>query len=87
MRRCERIAWIKQILDNHPCPEILYWEKVYKGNKLKSHLYLAQERYIVILEDRGAKYFLASAIYVDYESSHLKHLKEHAKYQQTRAAP
>lgn len=83
LRRCERIGWIKSILENADDPAVLVWEKeqkTSKGRAVRTYLYLEQEKFLVIVEELSHGHYLITAIYVDLPHQHRKHLKAYAAY-------
>ncbi len=83
--RCERIAWIRAIIENHDCnPDdcIIPCDgvKVWKNKKKRYHLLFEKERYLVVLEDRGSFMLLITAFYLEYDNAIRKRRKEYEKY-------
>lgn len=63
LRRCERIAWIRPIIENAIDPCVNVWENVRarrRGNERRVLLWLNQE-YLVVLGDRGSYWSLVTA--------------------------
>lgn len=84
LRRCERIAWVKAIIENHNDSSVLVWEKdqmTSKGMATRIYLYLEQADFIVILQEIKSGNFIVTAIYVDYPHQKRKHLKNYQKFQ------
>jgi hypothetical protein len=83
LRRCERISWIKAIIENASDPAILVWEKEQKTSKrrdIRTYLFLEQEDFLVILQELKHGHYLVTAIYVDNPNQKRKHLKAHKVY-------
>lgn len=79
LRRCERIAWIRPIIDNHTSNDVLRWEEEKpKGNRI--FLYLESERFLVILQKFKYGYMLVTAYYVDHNKTHQRYLKKYQRY-------
>lgn len=78
LRRCERIHWIRVIVENETHDSVLVWTKPNK-KRMRVYLYAPSERFLVILEDRGSVYFLVTAYYVDGDRSHARYIAEHAR--------
>ena len=79
-RRCERIGWPRPIIEHESEPELLVWVEAKGSNDDRIHIYLPDERYLVVLADRG-KYILPwTAYYIQHENSHQKYLNRHARH-------
>lgn len=66
LRRCERIGWIKTIIENaDDCDNIYVWENE-RNNKIRVPLWYAEE-YIIILEWRGTYWLLITAYCTEKE--------------------
>lgn len=88
LRRCERIAWIRPIIEHHDDPAILVWKKEQVTNRRKAlrvYFFFAQEDFLLILEKLKHGHYLITAIYVDNPRQKEKHLKAHQKYTQNGA--
>jgi hypothetical protein len=79
MRRCERIEWIKQIIDNHTDPAVLKWETIRKGS-VRTLLLLDEGNFLVVLANRSRNYFLTTAFYIEHASRKAKLMAEHDAY-------
>lgn len=83
LRRCERIAWIRPIIENADDAAVLVWSKeqqTSKGWKTRTYLFLEQEDFLVILEEKTKGHFMITAIYVDNPNQKKKHLKAYIQY-------
>ena len=83
LRRCERIGWIKPMLENHQDPEVLVWEKEQSTRKRtakRTYLFLEKEDFLIILQEIKWGHYLITAIYVDNPNQKAKHLKAHKKF-------
>lgn len=86
-RRCERIRWIRAFIENYNCDPTLckqcegvkVWQEPYK-NRIRIHILLEEERYVVILEQRPNYFLLITAFYLDYDNALNKQLKHYQKY-------
>lgn len=78
LRRCERIHWIKPIIENAASPDVLKWREE-KGKQKRVFLYLASERFLVILQEFKYGYLLVTAYYVDHEKTHQRYLKKNRR--------
>ena len=87
LRRCERIEWIRQFIENYGCDPALccdcegikVWKEPYKST-FRTHLLLEEERYMVILEVRESYVLLITAYYLGYSHALEKQLKRYQKY-------
>ena len=73
-RRCERIRWVKAFIQNYQCDSSLcnncdgikVWRESYQ-NKIRVHILLEEERYIVVVEPRKLYCLLITAFYFEHE--------------------
>lgn len=83
LRRCERMAWIRPIIEHADNEDVLVWNKeqqTSKGWKMRTYLYLHEEDFLVILEEKTKGHFMITAIYVDDPVQKKKHLKAYGQY-------
>jgi len=83
LRRCERIAWIKAVIENADNPKVLVWEKeqqTNKGRAVRIFLFLEDEDFLVILQEIKWGHCLITAIYVDNPNQKRKHKKAYETY-------
>lgn len=83
LRRCERIAWIKAVVENADDPRVLVWEKEQKTSQrraTRTFLFLENEDFLVILQEIKWGHFLITAIYVDNPNQKRKHRKAYEAY-------
>ena len=73
-RRCERLHWIKSIIEKYPCLEncvncegLLLYEEYVNGNenRIRTKIFFPKEQYIIILEKRKNYYELITAFFID----------------------
>jgi hypothetical protein len=89
LRRCERITWIRAIIENSDDPAVLMWDKEQKtgkGWKMRTYLFLEPEDFLVVLEQKTRGHYMITAIYVDNPNQKRKHLKAYNEYQQRSGA-
>lgn len=95
-RRCERIRWIRAFIENSsfcdpPCFEcegVRLWNSPYRGSmKGRTKIYLRDEQFIVILEERENYCLLITSFYVDEEHTKRKLDKDFNKAIQKAQAP
>lgn len=83
LRRCERIAWIKAVVENADDPRVLMWEKEQKTSRrraTRTFLFLEDKDFLVILQEIKWGHYLITAIYVDNPNQKRKHLKAYEAY-------
>ena len=83
LRRCERIAWIKAVIENSNDPKVLVWEKEQHTSKriaARTFLFLEDEDFLVILQEIKWGHYLITAIYVDNPNQKRKHRKAYEAY-------
>jgi len=78
-RRCERIRWIKPIIENFSDPAIKCWENERKRDR-RICLFLEQENYLVVLAIRNDYILLWTAYLVDRSHQQQKLLREYEAY-------
>ena len=72
LRRCERIAWNRKIIENYTCNDtctnckkVLYYEQYYKNN-IRINLVFVDAKFKVILEKRTNYTLLITGYYMNY---------------------
>lgn len=77
LRRCERICWIKPIIENAEDPCVRVWEneRDSKRGKERRTLLWFNEEYMVVLGDRG-KYWSLITAYPTEETHRIRKLRE-----------
>ena len=76
-RRCERIAWVRAIIENVTDPAIKIWDYKEGNGKIRTYIWLEDYDYVVVLEKKSRKqniyfYFLVTAFYIDGNSTQRK---------------
>lgn len=84
-RRCERIRWLRPIIENANDPAIKVWENERKGEK-RICLWLEAEEYFVVLAKREGYMLLWTAYLVKQVHRKQKLQKEYEAYIMTDAA-
>ncbi|HUW56279.1 MAG TPA: hypothetical protein VMZ92_06560 [Planctomycetota bacterium] len=74
LRRCERIGWIRTVIENADEPEVEVWT-TRKRNDDRLYLWLREE-YLVVLGLRRSYYQLITAFCTDYEHTRRKLRRE-----------
>jgi len=80
MRRCERLPWIKAVIENRDKPELLNWDYKEGDGSVKTYLWLKQLDFVVIMKryrDGGRR--LVTSFYVDYPHKRKKLYKKYKK--------
>ncbi len=79
LERCERIAWVRAIIEHANDPVIKQWKNQRKG-KTRHLLWLENAEFLVILENRSSAWVLWTAYPVTYEHRKERLRKEHKDY-------
>jgi hypothetical protein len=79
IRRMERIAFPRPMIDNSRHPALKVWKNV-RNNKIRILIYHPSEKYLVVLADRGEYILPWTAYTVDYPNRERKLLKEYQAY-------
>lgn len=79
LRRCERIAWVRQLIERVPCPELRVWRQQ-RNHENRIAIAVENFSYIVILAERQdgneAYYLPWTAFWIEYEHRRKKYEKE-----------
>jgi len=76
LRRCERIGWVRCIIE-HACePTIRQWSNQ-RGRHIRRLLWLEEADYLVVLEERGRHWMLWIAYCTTWEHTRRKLRKEY----------
>jgi hypothetical protein len=87
-RRCERVGWIRAILEHANDPSLMIWEQTRKG-KINIAVALQDFSYVVFLAPRepqsGSSYvMLLTAYFVEREKKRGQYRREHGDFQKTK---
>ena len=74
-RRCERIAWVRPILEHPDDPRVSLWRNR-RGTHVRVLLWLETLDYLVVLDEWPNRYALITAYCTDYESTRRKLRKD-----------
>lgn len=85
-RRCERIRWIRAIIENSQEPIVKVWENERNGKK-RICLWLEEHKYLVILEKREKYIVLWTAYLVTRKHTEVKLRKEYNEYTTKQQVP
>lgn len=80
LRRCERIAWLRAILDHSADPKVKIWENERRGSggvQKQVLLWLEEQDFIVILGIRDGYYLLLTAYPTNFAHTRRKLLLEY----------
>jgi hypothetical protein len=77
-RRCERIRWVKPIIENASDPAVKQWENNRKGDR-RVCLWLEEEDYLVVLALRKDYILLWTAYMTNFEHTRQKLQREYRK--------
>jgi len=80
LRRCERLPWIKAIIENHDQQEVLSWDYKEGDGSIKTYVWLEHFDFVVIMKkyrDGGRR--LVTSFYVDYAHERKKLRKKYEK--------
>lgn len=69
-KRCERIAWVKAIVENSHDPDVLSWENDHRGDRRQYFWF--KEAYLVVLGVRKGYFQLITAFCTDREHTRRK---------------
>jgi hypothetical protein len=79
LERCERICWVRPMVENLIQPEIVFWKKPHKrGERL--YFFLPDFCYLLVVAKGKDRYYLTTAYYIDYEHRKNTYLAEALKY-------
>jgi len=86
LRRCERISWIRKLIENHGCKKGCCslpktWVEDYKG-KDRWHILLENYKFLVVLEERERYFLLITSFYLESDSQIRKKLEKYNQYKQ-----
>lgn len=92
LRRCERLHWIKPIVEaNHfesYCPNncVRIYEKRHNGDDTINFLF-EEGRYLVVLAKRNGYLLLKTAFYIEYDNRLKREIKAYEEYVKQQEAP
>lgn len=67
LRRCERLPWVKPVIENHLDKQVLSWFFLEGDGAIKKYLWLKGHNHVVIMKKIKYKFRLITAFYVDRE--------------------
>jgi hypothetical protein len=63
-RRCERLPWIRPMIEHSTDPALRVWEEQRAGDQ-RAHLWLEHQDFLVVLARRRGYWMLWTAFYID----------------------
>jgi hypothetical protein len=84
IRRCERIHWVRKIIENYNCRKgccsfIKYWPEK-RGNYKRWHFLFEEVKFMVVVEEREDYNLLITSFYIEHEHQLKKKLKKYYQY-------
>ena len=65
--RCERVGWIRPIIENCEDEQVLIWDEPEKrGRKTRTLFWLKEHDYLVVIANRNGYSILWTAYYIEY---------------------
>ena len=83
LRRCERIGWLRAIIDNADDDRVKVWENERTGTKGRERsvlLWLEEEDFLVVLGKRAGYYLLVTAYQTNRDHTRRKLRREYEAY-------
>jgi hypothetical protein len=86
LRRCERIGWVRAIIDREGDPAVWSWPNAHHRN-LRQVLWLRQEDFVVIVEKRPGCWWLWTAYQTTRRHTREKLEQEYTAWQKSQRRP
>jgi hypothetical protein len=86
LRRCERISWIRPVIEHVDSPEVRQWVNERRG-KNRSILWVDSAEFLVVLEPRGSAWYLWTAYPVTSEWKKVRLFKECEAFYKSQRRP
>ena len=86
LRRCERIAWLRPLIEHENDPSVLRWPNR-RGRGQRHVLWLKEKDFVVILEKRAGSWWLWTAYRTDRPHTRQKLQEEYEGWRKANAAP
>lgn len=86
LRRMERISWPRPMIDDSTHAHLKVWRNVRRGNGGRKNRILIlheEEKYLVVLDDRGDYILPWTAYYLTNNHKMQKHLREYEAYRRS----
>ncbi|MEI8361371.1 MAG: hypothetical protein WCG01_04535 [bacterium] len=81
--RCERICWMRPVIENHKHQAVSVWENT-RGRKTNTLFLLEDYDYIVVLTNIKDKFYLVTAYYIAYPNRKRELIAERDRYLQSK---
>ena len=80
LRRCERLPWVRSMIDNSKEPELLTWDNREGKGAVRTYLWLKDHNFLVLMKrySDGARRLITS-YYIDYPHKQRKLEKKYMK--------
>lgn len=82
-RRCERLEWVKLIVDNHTSSNVhcFYHRESNVKKSIRLYLWAHQHDFVVILQKLGkSRSVLVTSFYVDHQGKREEYARRHKRY-------
>jgi len=76
-RRCERLPWLRPMIEGCPHTDILSWENLEGDGTIKVYVWLKEYDYIAILKKTNKGLILITAYWLEYENAKRKLIKKY----------
>ena len=86
LRRCERIGWIRAIIDNEQESAVLSWPQA-RGRNQRQVLWVKGSNFAVVLDQRLRCWWLWTAYPTDRDHTQRKLMREYETWKKANAAP
>jgi len=86
LRRCERIRWLRALIDHEGHPAILSWPQK-RGRHRRHVLWLKDWQFAIVLEQRPGCWWLWTAYPTDRRPTQQKLMQEYDAWRKADAAP
>lgn len=77
--RCELISWPRPIIEHEVESDVLVWKESHGRSGTRILLYLEEERYLVVLADRGDYILPWTAYPIEREHQHKKYIRRYER--------
>ncbi|MFH1900043.1 MAG: hypothetical protein ABIJ83_02100 [Patescibacteria group bacterium] len=84
--RCERVCWIRPVIENHSDSIVSVWENKRK-RKINTIFFLEDLDYIVILTNVKNRFYLLTAYYINYSHKKEQIINERDQYLKMQKPP
>lgn len=86
LRRCERVGWVRAIIDHDRDPAVLSWPQA-RGRNPRHVLWVKDSNFAVVLEKRPGCWWLWTAYPTDRPHTQRKLTREYEAWKKANAAP